>query len=129
MKYPRSYAPVVLRLGLVFVLAWFGMSQVLSPESWVSFIPEWATSMTGVSAVTLVLVNGIGELVLAALLAFGIRVRIVASLVFIHLLTIVFEVGLSPVGVRDLGLALGALAVALNGRDELSFDRPQNEQL
>lgn len=120
----KSYAPVVVRLGLTFVFVWFGASQILSQTMWTSLIPSYATEFTGLSAATLVLSNGIMEVVLAILLAFGIRIRIVATLLALHLIGIIGTVGLSAVGIRDIGLMLAMFSVALHGADEYSFDKP-----
>jgi uncharacterized membrane protein YphA (DoxX/SURF4 family) len=122
-----SYAPVVVRLGLTFVFIWFGASQIMNQAMWTSLIPSYATDLTGLSASTVVLINGILEVVLAVLLAFGIRIRIVATLLALHLIGIIGTVGLNGVGIRDIGLMLAMFSVALHGADEYSFDRlPQS---
>lgn len=120
----KKFAPVVLRLGLVMVFIWFGCNQLLNPDAWVSLIPDWATSLSGMGAGTVVMLNGIFEICMAVLLAFGICIRIVATLLFLHLGMIIGELGLSAIGVRDVGLAFATLSVALHGSDEYSFDKP-----
>lgn len=123
----KLYAPVVVRLGLTFVFVWFGASQIFSQTMWTSLIPSYATEFTGLSAATLVLSNGIMEVVLAVLLAFGIRIRIVATLLALHLIGIIGTVGLNAVGIRDIGLTIAMFSVALHGADEYSFDKlPQS---
>lgn len=119
----KKFAPVVLRLGLVFVFVWFGSSQWMNQAMWVGLIPKFAVSLTGLSAVTLVKLNGTFELLMAILLGFGVQVRIVAFLLFLHLVTIVADVGLSSIGIRDTGLMLAALSVALHGADAYSYDK------
>lgn len=112
----HKYAHDVLRIGLSILFLWFGMSQLLSPADWVSWIPSWATSLPLPIVVTpeqLVLYNGGFETVLGALLALGFLVRTSALLLSLHLLVITFEIGYSPIGVRDLGLALSTLALAM----------------
>jgi uncharacterized membrane protein YphA (DoxX/SURF4 family) len=108
----------ILQYGFVALFIWFGLSQLLNPSSWVSFIPTWATGLSGMSAHTLVIVNGIFEVVAAALVAFDIWVPIVASLLAIHLLFIVIDIGITPIGVRDLGLVVGLAALAV-----MAFER------
>ena len=122
MKKYSPYAPVILRLGLAMVFIWFGMNQILNQSMWLTFIPDWASRLTGMGAATLVLVNGIFEVVFALLLAFGIQIRIVATLLFLHMILIVSDVGIDPVGVRDVGLMFALLSVALHGPDTLSVD-------
>lgn len=107
----RHLAPHILRLGLIFVLAWFGSSQIFNPGPWTALIPSWITGL-GISATVFVYVNGIAEVILALLLTFNVCVRVVSILIALHLVSIVFDVGLTGVGIRDIGLAFMALALA-----------------
>lgn len=119
----KKFAPTILRLGLAMVFIWFGANQLLNPTMWVGLIPKPLISATGISASTFVLINGVFEICFAALLAFGIWIRLIASLLFLHLLAIIGDLGLTAVGVRDVGLALAMLSVALHGADEYSYDK------
>ncbi len=123
MQNHSRIAPVVLRLGLVFVFVWFGLNQILFPARWESYIPDWVVSTTGQSAQTFVYMNALFELVCAVLLALGSRIRIVATLLAIHMLTIVVEIGFTAQGVRDIGLMFALISVALHGPDTYSFDK------
>ncbi|MGC9610838.1 MAG: DoxX family membrane protein, partial [Minisyncoccia bacterium] len=105
--------PLVLRLGIAAVFMWFGVSELLNPAQWVGFIPGWATASFGLSAGILVVLNGLFEIVAAILLALNVLSRWVALLLSLHLFIIVGEVGLGPIGVRDFGLAIMALAFAM----------------
>lgn len=118
----RTLAPVVLRYGLVFVFVWFGTSQLLDQTMWLRLIPAWLTNLTGMSAATIVMLNGTFEIIAAILLAFGIKIRIVAFLLFLHLISIVVDLGLNATAVRDIGLIFAALSVSLHGADEYSYD-------
>lgn len=120
------YAPLVLRLALAAVLGWFGTSQLLSPNNWINIVPDWATNLSGMSALTVVTFNGWFEIVFALLLAAGIQTRIVATILFLHLLTITSGFGFSATGIRDFGLSFAMLSVALFGTDEFSFDYKQD---
>ena len=123
MQHYSLFAPVILRLGLVFVFVWFGLNQLLFPSRWVSYIPQWILSLTGQSAVTFVYANALFELMSATLLALGSRTRIVASLLAFHMFTIVFVVGFTAAGVRDIGLVFALISVALHGPDMYSLDK------
>lgn len=112
-----SLAPVVLRFGLVAVFAWFGASQLTDASMWVSLVPEWANRISGISATTLVMLNGGFEVIATILLAIGIQVRIVATFLALHLFVITSHLGLSPVGVRDFGLSFATLAMGFFGQD------------
>lgn len=121
-----KYAPVVLRLGIGMVFIWFGMNQIFDQSMWVSYIPTFITQITGLSATTVVLFNGIFEVCMAVLLCFGFRIRIIATLLFLHMIMIVGEIGLNPVGVRDIGIMFALLSIALQGADQYSVDHLSN---
>lgn len=112
-----SFAPLALRLGLAAVFMWFGVSEIMNPAQWTGFIPNWAVSFLGMSAATLVVANGIFEILAAVLLVLNILSRWVAFLLLIHLFVIICEVGLGPIGMRDFGLMIMALALALISED------------
>ncbi len=117
----QKYAPVIIRLGLVFVFIWFGLNQLLNQSTWTSLIPDGLIKATGISASTFVVLNAMFELFMAGLLAFGIQTRIVASLLFVHMFAIIGDLGLTAVGVRDVGLMFALLSVAFQGTDEYSL--------
>lgn len=118
-----SYAPLVLRLGLAAVVAWFGISQISDTESWADIVPAWAVSYSHLSALTIVHLNGWFEVVAAALLALGVGVRWVGLLLSLHLLVIASDFGLSsPTGVRDFGLAIALLSIFFAGQDQYCLD-------
>lgn len=117
----KKYAPVIIRLGLVFVFIWFGLNQLLDQAMWVSLIPAGIVKATGISAEMFVILNAVFELCMAGLLAFGIQTRIVASLLFVHMFAIIGDLGLTAVGVRDVGLMFALLSVAFQGADEYSL--------
>ena len=120
----KNFAPIVLRLGLAIVFLWFGLSELMHTAMWTSYIPTWLISLTGLKVATLVALNGLFEVVMALMLAFGIWTRWVALLVLIHLIGIVADVGLSAVGIRDVGLAFGLLSVVLQGNDTGTLHAP-----
>lgn len=123
----QKYAPVIIRVGLSFVFIWFGLTQLFDQSAWVSFIPEGITKLTGISAETFVIFNGIFEVFFASLLAFGIWTRLVAFLLFLHMFAIIADVGLSPIGIRDIGLMFALLSVAFFGSDEYSISHTEGE--
>ncbi len=118
----KNLAPTVVRLGIAMVFIWFGLNQLFNQAMWVSLIPSWAISLSGLSAKSFVIVNGLVEIILASLLAFGMKIRIVATLLALHLLTIVMDLGLDAIGVRDIGLMFATISIALYGPDIFSWD-------
>ncbi len=114
----ERYAPIVLRLALAAVYAWFGMSQIVNATAWTGFVPAYATGWFGMSAVSVVHMNGILELAGALLLAIGLWIRPVAFVLSAHLFAITASLGMTAIAVRDFGLAFATFSVALSGDAE-----------
>jgi hypothetical protein len=121
MRIPHSYAPTVLRLGLASVFIWFGVSQIMSQGPWVSLVPDAVASMLHLSKNTLVLFNGVAEVIAGTMLAFGILTRWVAILLALHLASISFDLGLNAIAVRDFGLCVATVALFLSENDPLAL--------
>lgn len=101
----------ILRLGLAFIFLWFGFSQISDVTTWVSFVPTFLGNF--INPAFLVLVNGIFEIVAGICLSFNIFVKQISILLGIHLFFIAVSIGLTSVGVRDIGLALASIALGL----------------
>ena len=59
----KLLAPTVLRIGIALVFLWFGFQQILHTGAWVSMIPKSIIDISGLSATTLVHLNGAFEIV------------------------------------------------------------------
>jgi uncharacterized membrane protein YphA (DoxX/SURF4 family) len=118
----KSFAPVLLRIGIALVFIWFGTQQFINTGMWVKMIPESVISMTGLTASTLVHFNGAFEIVFALCLLAGFFTRTVALLLGLHMLHITYIVGYGPTGVRDFGLALATISLFLYGVSGWSID-------
>lgn len=117
------YSTLVLRFGLVVLFLWFGLSQVLHPNEWVSWVPDWVPAFLHMDATTIVLLNGGFEIAGGFLLLLGFFVRLAAFLLFLHLLLIASEVGYNDIGLRDFVLALATLSLGLRKPDEWTIER------
>ncbi len=115
----KKYAPIVVRLAIALVFLWFGSNQIMAPGEWFGYLPGFVPEQSMAMFVTF---NGIGEIILGLLLVMGLFTRIVALLLALHLLGIIFFVGYNEIGVRDFGLMLAALSIALHGHDSWCFD-------
>lgn len=104
-------APLILRLGLGAVVVWFGASQLIDPASWLFYVPSWTQSL-GLAAQTVIVLNGLLEVSLGSLMTLGVLTRFAALIFFCHMIIIVLELGLTAIGVRDIGLSAGLLALA-----------------
>jgi len=110
----------LLRLGLSAVFLWFGFSQLFDSVRWVSIVPNWAVDFLNIPPAFIVLGNGAFEVVLGSLLAMGIWTRLISLVLGLHLIPIMFDLGLTAVGVRDFGLVISSLTLALIGSNKFS---------
>jgi uncharacterized membrane protein YphA (DoxX/SURF4 family) len=110
-----SWTPLVGRVLLGLVLAWFGYHELVRPALWTGYVP--ILSATSSAAIIAVLAHGWLLLVLAVALIAGVAPRAAAAVAAILLVEIVISLtvtgGLSDLTLRDVGV-LG-LAVLLTG--------------
>ncbi len=118
----NNFSKPILRIAIGVLFLYFGLQQLISPSEWIGFVPNFVLGF-GLSANTLVIFNGVVELVLGVMLLIGVYTRVVALLLFINLLIIVFSIGMNPLGIRDLILAIVTFVVFLNGRDRFCFKK------
>lgn len=115
----REYAPLFVRLGVGFVFLLLGIQQFLFAEQWSSWLPEWLIQALPNAALTtrVILVNASIDVLLGLALLLGIFTRIVAILMIIHLVGVLLTLGYNDIAIRDLGILLAAIAVAIYGAD------------
>lgn len=120
----HAFGPTIVRVGLALVFLWFGYHLVSSPSDWVRQVPDYATKIIPLSAETIVMVNGIFEIVLGLALLVGFWTRTVAFLLAIHLIPIVINFGFtSPNGARDFGLLMATLGLSFLRPGRYSIDK------
>ena len=110
----------ITRIGMAIVFLWFGVDQLRHVESYVFFLPEWI-SVLPMSEAAFVKLNGWFEIVAGLLLVAGLQTRIIAALLGLHLLGIAWSIG-DAIGVRDFGLAVATLGIAIGAPDAWSLD-------
>lgn len=66
----HKYSIPVLRIGLAFVMLWFGVSQLAHAANWYAFLPEWTNSLP-LSQAAFIHLNGLFEITAGMLLALG----------------------------------------------------------
>ena len=112
----QDISKAVLRISLALVFLYFGISQLISQDRWIGFIPDFVANI--VNSEIMVVINGSLEVILGSLMLLGFFVRPVALILSLHLFIIAVSIGFSPTGVRDFGLSMSTLAVFLNGSDK-----------
>ena len=116
----QKYAPSIVRIAISLVFLWFGINQAFVPDNFVGYLPAFLLELT--FAKTLVILNGVSEIILGGLLLVGFLIRPVALILAAHLLGIIFSLGYNDIAVRDFGLMLVTLSIFIGGRDLWSLD-------
>lgn len=119
------FSSLVLRAGIGLVIMWFGFQQLLHPESWTGFLPDFL-NVFPITKIGIVYLNGWFEVFASLLMIMGIYVRITSALLIAHLLGIVLSLGYNPIAIRDIGLTFALLSIFLRGQDQFSFDKKVN---
>jgi uncharacterized membrane protein YphA (DoxX/SURF4 family) len=117
----KDFGPAVLRVGIALVYIYFGVSQLMNPDMFTFWLPEW-TSMLPISSTAFIYMNGVFEVVFGSLLALGLFTRISSLLLGLHLAAITLSIGFTQIGVRDFGLTLATFAIFIQGKDKYSLD-------
>ena len=98
---------------LGFVIIWFGINEILSPQDWVIFVPSFINSP--LLASVLVVAHGALLTISGLSLFLNIYRKISATIVSCMLLEIILNLitasGLSDIAVRDIGLLGATLAL------------------
>ena len=110
-----------MRSALALVFLYFSISQLIFPESFAGWLPKEA-SLIPISPTRLVILNGGFELFFGVMLMLGIFRRLSALLLGLHLAAITFSIGFTEIGIRDFGLAVSTLSIALIKEDVFSLE-------
>lgn len=111
MQTSQQWGVLILRIGLAAVFLWFGFSQILDGLNWVSWVPEWAVNLLHIPPAMIVLMNGAFEVVAGGMLALNLFTRWAALALALHLVVLVFDIGLNAIGVRDFGIMMATFAL------------------
>jgi uncharacterized membrane protein YphA (DoxX/SURF4 family) len=116
-----KYGTLILRIGMSLVFYWFGIKQILDPNMFSFYVPDFAIKIFG-SAQTASFYNGILEVILATLLIIGLFTKLSALILAIHLAAITIIIGFTPTGVRDFGLTVATTALVFFNPGKYSVD-------
>ena len=109
---------LLMRITLGFILAWFGVQQVLNPSEWTDFIPAIISGHSPIAAVDLILLHGIFLLVAATGIILGLffvgSCLMAAGIFFEIILVLLLNGNNGSLIVRDVGLLALAIALALD---------------
>ncbi|HVX58620.1 MAG TPA: DoxX family membrane protein [Candidatus Saccharimonadales bacterium] len=100
----------ILRLGLAFVLAYAAISGIIHPSHWVSYLPRLATEH--LNANSLLKIFEVYELILAAWLILGWRVKYAAILMALTMIgAVLADTRAFETTFRDIAIACAAAAL------------------
>lgn len=139
----KQYSATIIRIGLAFVLLWFGINQLINPESFLGYVPQWLYphdaqmqhehpmqfmhNIPTPSVHVVLMTNAIFETIAGILLLIGLFTRIVAFIAALHLLGIAVSLGYNDIAIRDIGLAIMAASLVFSGAGPLSLDNKKKE--
>lgn len=117
-KWERGNARhLLMRAGLGFVLAWFGVQELRNPADWAVFVPTIVADHSPVAINDLILLHGFLLLLAAAAIVLGV-LYVLGCLLAVGLVVDIslglwLDGGVSDLVIRDIGLLAltGALAV------------------
>jgi len=118
----QKYGATTVRLGLAAVFLWFGLTQFFNPQALMGYAPSFAFSLP-ISIKQFMMLNGLFDTLVGALLAIGFFTRFIAFVGALHLAGIAASLGYNDVAVRDWGLCAAALSIALTGPDAWTLDK------
>ena len=114
----HTISNIFLRTALAFVFLYAGIASFFSPADWVGFVPAWVESF-GVSRELALQLHAAGDIGMGLWLISGLFRFWAGVFAFLWLLGIVAVsgAGLVLITFRDIGLALAALAYALQSKN------------
>lgn len=116
----KGLSAIIIRYAFVILFLWFGFQQLLHPEVWVSFLPNFLGYFP-IPAEMIVQLNGWLEIILAVMLGIGIYTRIVFTVLGLHVLGIAVTAG-GAIGMRDFMIGITGIALGLADPDDWTFD-------
>ena len=118
-----SHNGFIMRIFLAFVFLWFGVSEVMDPANWVSYMPAVVSGL-GAEGSLLVQIHGALLVIVSFCLIFKLFLRYTAFIAVLIMLQITFGLLLSSkfeineIIVRDIGVLGLAIGVWLNAEKD-----------
>ena len=142
VKKLKQYAPILIRISISLVFLWFGISQVINPESFFGYIPQWIyphsveiihehalQSMHNfpLTPHLIIMSNGVFEIIFGFLLLLGLFTRLDALVLSLHMILIILNIGYNDIAIRDLGLLMATISIVLYGPDKWCLDKKRKK--
>ncbi len=121
-----SVRHMAMRLGLGFVMGWFGVQELRNPAEWSVFVPSFVANLSPVGLNDLILLHGFFLVLAACLVVVGLLYLPGTLLGMALMAEIVFGLwwdgGVSDLVIRDIGLFALAGALAIDPSRAWHFD-------
>lgn len=107
----------ILRVGMGITFLWVGILIFREPEFWSGFMPVFVIKMFD-NLIPFTMLTGVVDVLIGLFLLFDLLTFWIALIAFAHLIGILLLTGIDDTTVRDIGLAAGAFALAVEGAPE-----------
>ena len=116
----KDYAALMLRLALSFIFIYFGIDKFINPENWIGYARP-LENLLPFSIALFILLLGVIETIIGALLLLGLFTQLASIIAFIMLIAIIFTIPFNEISIRDIALAGIAFYLIFN-KTKLSLD-------
>jgi uncharacterized membrane protein YphA (DoxX/SURF4 family) len=108
----------ILRVGLAITFIWIGVLIIMQPLAWGGYMQAWVSQLIPFATEPMMLVTGVLDIVIGALLALGVVIPFAAALGALHIAIVLVVSGVTDITVRDIGLLAASLALMLESLPE-----------
>ena len=121
-EFSSYFSIFLIRVSIGLIFFWFGLDKLIHPLLWLGWIPKTIINLIPFSGNTFIYILGVVELVLGVLLIVGFLVRIVALFTALNLIGVIVSIGFNDIAVRDFGLLIMAVSLAISKNHIYSID-------
>lgn len=103
----------VLRVGLAITFLWIGILIFQSPEGWGAYMQPWAAGLLPFPLKEAMIGTAVLDIVIGVCLLVNFLPWVAALLGVAHLAIVLVVSGITDITVRDIGLLVAMLAIAI----------------
>ena len=104
----------ILRVGLAITFLWIGVLIFKNPEAWGGYLQPWAAGLLPIPLEQAMIGTAILDITIGAFLLIDFLPWLAALVGAIHLVIVLTVSGITDITVRDIGLLVGAIALAID---------------
>lgn len=103
----------ILRVGLAVTFIWIGVLIIMEPMAWGGYMQPWVSNLIPFDIQQMMIVTGVLDITIGALLALGVIIPLAASVAALHVAMVLVASGITDITVRDIAILAAALALTL----------------